>query len=91
MKASTVGNLNGEVLALLFLKRTRCGYYGRVLLLLVIAAFLGIRGLNLTARRMSAMAPQLPGQVLAVKLSEGSLSVDILGSPFQIPLPLIGK
>ncbi len=82
-----MGNLVGEVFALFVLKGKKWFYYGNVLLLLAAAAVLIISGLNLTAKRMSAIVPQLPEKALGVERQENTVYFDLLGNEFQVELP----
>ena len=46
-----------------------------------------IGGLNMTAKRMSAMVPQLPEYVIYAAREADMVYLDILGQEFQIRLP----
>ena len=46
-----------------------------------------ISGLNLTAKRMSAIVPQLPEYAVSVEKSADSIYFDLLGHRFQVGLP----
>jgi hypothetical protein len=87
MKANTVGNLAREVFALVILKPKKYLRVSGRLFLIVTAMVLVIGGLNMTAKRMSLMVPQLPEHVIYAAKEADMVYLDILGQEFQIRLP----
>ncbi len=72
---------------MIILKRKRWFYYSNMLLLVTAAIFLVISGLNLTAKRMATIVPQLPDSAITVEKDADSIYFDILGKSFQVKLP----
>lgn len=72
---------------MIILKGKRWLYHGAILVMVGVTMALVIGGVNLTAKRMSAIVPQLPEYALRVETEVDGIYFDILGREFQVPLP----
>lgn len=72
---------------MIILKGKRWLYHIALLVMVGMMVVMVISGVNLTAKRMSAIVPQLPEAAISVEKGADSIYFNVLGKELQVALP----